>query len=583
MEALLNDTRAKVLLVDDRTENLTALEALLSSNDLNIITCNSGEVALKNLINEEYALILLDVQMPGMDGYETAKLIKSRKKSKDIPIIFITAINQDPEHVMTGYAVGAIDYIFKPFEPDLLKSKVDSFIEMHNSSKQLKIKSELLRLKTKELEKANEKLEYMALHDALTGLSNRIKLYDKLDSLITISSDSIFSLVIFDLDNFKAINDTLGHSYGDELLKAIGIVFEKALSEDQLLVRLGGDEFAVLLPNYDSEKAILKVKEFQKLIDPPFNIEGITLAIAASWGIVVFPEHSLNRDDLMRRADVAMYEAKRSGSGYAVYNNKYDSNNPLRLELMGDLRHAVEKEELFLHYQPKLEMSTKYVTGVEALVRWQHPKHGMISPDNFISIAEQIGFINPLTNWVLEESIKQCKEWEKQGIELNIAVNLSVRSLQDLSFTKFVAELLETYQLNPKKLQLEITESFLMADIERAKEVLSEIRNLGVELDIDDFGTGFSSFSYLSQLPVNRIKIDKSFVISMLRQPEDAMIVQSLINLAHNLNLEVVAEGVENVRIWETLLLWGCDEAQGFYLARPQSASDFTNWLKTQS
>jgi diguanylate cyclase (GGDEF)-like protein len=583
METLVDDTRAHVLLVDDRIENLIALEALLASNDIKITTSNSGEGALKHLISEEFALILLDVQMPGIDGYETAKLIKSRNKSKEIPIIFITAINQDPEHVLAGYAVGAIDYIFKPFDPDLLKSKVDGFIEMHNSSKQLKLKTELLNKKTKQLEEANDKLKYMATHDALTGLPNRIELYDKMDSLIKCSPDSVFSLVIFDLDNFKAINDTLGHSYGDELLKAIGSEIEKSFREDQMIVRLGGDEFAVILPNHDLAKTVFRVEELQHIFNLPFVIEGISLAVGASWGIVVFPEHGLNRDDLMRRADVAMYEAKRSGIGYAVYDKKHDLNDPLRLELMGDLRYAIDRGELVLHYQPKLEILTKKITGVEALVRWQHPKHGMIPPISFISIAEQIGIINPLTNWVLEESIKQCKEWEMQGIELKIAVNLSVRSLQDINFTKSVAKLLETYQLNPKKLQLEITESFLMSDATRAIDVLIEIRKLGIELDIDDFGTGYSSFSYMSQLPVNRIKIDKSFVMSMGGQQGDAMIVRSLINLAHNLNLEVIAEGVENVQIWETLSSWGCDEAQGFYIARPTNASDFMTWFKSQT
>jgi diguanylate cyclase (GGDEF)-like protein len=577
------DSQINVLIVDDHPENLVALEALLYSNNVNYIKCNSGEEALKYLIKEQCALILLDVQMPGLDGYETAKLIKARSKNKATPIIFITAINQDPEHVINGYAVGAIDYIFKPFDPDMLKSKVESFIDMYVNSQKLMMQTALLNEKTKELQLANEALSRLALHDALTGLPNRTMLYEKMINMIkTASGIKSFALIVFDLNNFKAINDTLGHSYGDTLLKRLGAMIDQSLSPGETIVRLGGDEFAILLPDYGESNAINRAKELLDMIERPVDIDEITLAIGVSLGIVLFPDHGESPDSLLQRADVAMYLAKRSGSGYALYDKQHDLNDPFHLVLMGELRKAVENGELTLYYQPKIRMSTREITGVEALVRWNHPKYGLIPPRDFIPLAEQIGFINPLTYWVLEEAIRQCKAWEEEGIDVKVAVNLSVRSLQDIGFLKLTENLIAKYKLKPEKLQLEITESFLMSDTIRALEVLSNLKSMGVVLSIDDFGTGFSSLSYLKNLPVSKIKIDKSFVMAMMDETDDAMIVRSIIMMAHNLRLEVVAEGVEDMETWETLKSWGCDVAQGYLMSYPKPPGDFICWLKEQ-
>lgn len=712
MNALTNETQINILLVDDRPENLVAMEALLASDFVNIVKCTSGEEALEYLLYEECALILLDVQMPGIDGYETAKLIKSRKKHKDTPIIFITAINQELEHVYEGYTAGAIDYIFKPFDPDVMISKVDSFVDMYNKNKKLMMQTKLLNVKTNELEKANHELSrlaselkrteamakvigetsmdtmiifdanhiiltinpavkgmfgynpndlfntsvdqlfeavlldeyqyrlsqaerelsekaelfemigkksdgslfpaevqihethlegmtiyactiknitekkeqisqlrHMAMHDSLSGLPNRALLYEEIKGSIQTAADSTFALFILDLDHFKAINDTLGHSYGDAVLQHISGLIDKIFTAEEVVARLGGDEFAVLLPRYSQSAAVNTAKNLLALLERPIVIDGITLAVGASVGIVLYPEHGQTADELMQRADVAMYHAKRKGLSYTLYEKGIDQNDPYHLSLMGELRNAILNEELILYYQPLLQMSNKEIIGAEALVRWNHPIHGLIPPADFIPIAEQIGFMNPLTYWVLENSIRQCKEWEKEDIDINISVNLSVRDLQDTDFPQFIADLFSKYEFRPEKLQLEITESFLMSDKSKALELLTRMKDMGIKIAIDDFGTGYSSFAYIQQLPISHIKIDKSFVLNMSTEAEDAMIVSSIINLSHNLKMNVIAEGVEDEECWDTLENWGCDEAQGYFMSHPLPAAKFIQWL----
>jgi len=698
----VREDKINVLLVDDRHENLVALEALLSSNALNLVKCESGEAALKFLMKEECALILLDVQMPGIDGYETAKLIKSRERNKQTPIIFITAINQDPEHVFTGYSVGAIDYIFKPFDPDILKSKVDTFIEMYFTGKKLADQAKLLNEKMKELEQANarllrlatelqraealakvigdtsidtmvvfdddgavitanpavtgmfgyapetligrsidrlfaepfvgtlpvpdgervrerdaiaadgrtfpaevqvhrtsvgdrliyactirditerkeqlKKLEYMALHDELTCLPNRAQLLQTMETM----RERSYAFIVIDLNNFKAINDTLGHTYGDKLLKRLGDKVITYLREGDLVARLGGDEFAVVLPNRNATSAADFVKQLLRMIEEPVLVDGVSLAVGASMGIVVCPEHGRDPETLLMRADVAMYAAKREGTGYAIYAPDGDRNDPYHLTLMADIRSAVVKGQFELFYQPKMSMSAGRLAGFETLIRWNHPEFGRVMPGDFIPIAESIGFIHSLTCWVLEEAVRQCKAWETKGYDICVSVNLSVRSLQNAEFPSFVSSLLRSYALAGEKLCLEVTESFLMSDAERAIQVLHQIKRSGVMISIDDFGTGFSSMSYLNRLPVSEVKIDKSFVMNMEGERDDSVIVRSIIQLAHNLRKTVVAEGVEREQIWNMLEQWGCDEAQGYYIARPMCAADAETFMAAE-
>ncbi|HEY0827437.1 MAG TPA: EAL domain-containing protein [Bacilli bacterium] len=701
------NSKSNILIVDDRPENLLVLEAILSSGEINLIRAQSGEEALKHVLKEEFALILLDVQMPGIDGFETAKIIKSREKSKDIPIIFITAINKDQQHIFTGYSVGAIDYMCKPFEPETLKSKVEAFVKLHLNNKTLAQQTEKLRQGKEELEASNielsrrtaelqraeamariigetsidsviifdknliilytnpavvkifgypegelhgqnlsillpafenkdlgykstEKklfeikaergdgttfpaeiqigealihkkwiyactirditerkeqlaaLEHMALHDDLTGLPNRNLLYSRLQGIIAggLEKGQSFALLVFDLDHFKSINDTLGHHHGDTLLKNMGPLLQGILNPSDIMVRLGGDEFAILMPDSGSHQAKNMAAQIISLINQPFELDGITITIGTSLGIVVFPEHGADAATLLRLADIAMYDAKRIGNGYSIYSAEQDINDPIHLIIMGELHKAIENNDLVLYYQPKVNMNTGEVTDVEALVRWHHAKFGFIQPSDFIPMAEQLGLIKPLTLWVLNEAIRQCSALHEEGLNVRMAVNLSVRSLQDFLFPDQIAHLLNLWKVSPDKLVLEITESIIMADPIRALDVLKRLDGMGIILSIDDFGTGYSSLAYLKKLPVEEIKVDKSFVMDMAQDRNDAMIVHSTISLAHNLGLKVVAEGVETKEIWNLLAALGCDEAQGFYMSRPLPHKELTAWLK---
>jgi EAL domain-containing protein (putative c-di-GMP-specific phosphodiesterase class I) len=315
-------------------------------------------------------------------------------------------------------------------------------------------------------------------------------------------------------------------------------------------------------------------------LSKPFMLKGLTLDVEASVGISLYPEHGSDVDTLLQRADVAMYMAKEAHAGYEVYQADRDQYTPKRLALLGELRRALENKELVLFYQPKADIRTGQVTGVEALVRWQHPEHGLTFPDEFIPLAEHTGLIRPLTLYVLNEALKQCYEWKQQGIELSVAVNLSVRNLLDMELANDIERLLETWSVDPSMLKLEITENTIMVDPPRALEVLTRLRDIGAGLSIDDFGTGYSSLSYLKRLPVDEIKIDRSFVMNMPSSENDQQIVRSTVDLGRNLGLKVVAEGVETKDIWRDLATLGCDVAQGYYLTRPIPPEELVAWLE---
>jgi len=424
--------------------------------------------------------------------------------------------------------------------------------------------------------------EHHALHDALTDLPNRILLRDRLQQAILAGQreGNPLALLIMDLNRFREVNDTLGHHYGDLLLKQIGPRLKEILRTTATVARLGGDEFAVLLPSARAEGAIVVSEKILKALERPFSLEGQTVDVGASIGIALFPEHGSETDLLIQHAEVAMYAAKQSGSGHAVYASERDPHTTRRLALLSGLRQAIEQNQLYLLYQPKIDLCTGRPLGVEALARWQHPDLGPVAPDQFIPLAEQTGLIKPLTLWVLDAALRQCRVWREEGLEVRVAVNLSARNLQDPHLCQEVAWLLEAHDLPADLLELEITESVLMADPVRAMEILSELNGKGVHLAIDDFGTGYSSLGYLKRLPAAVIKIDKSFVKGLAKDEDDALIVRSTIDLAHNLGRKVVAEGVESKEILEVLASLGCDAAQGYYFSRPIPGDELYRWFK---
>jgi diguanylate cyclase (GGDEF)-like protein len=443
--------------------------------------------------------------------------------------------------------------------------------------------SKRLRRQAAALRQQAAENEHQALHDPLTGLPNRTLFADRIRqaTLAARRKDLEVAVLLMDLDRFKEINDTLGHHCGDLLLKELGERIERSLRASDTVARLGGDEFGILLPDLHDRHAIDEVVgRFRGAIEEPFTLQGLPLAVEASIGVAVFPEHGEDVDTLLQKADVAMYVAKEANCAYQVYEAANDDYNPARLTLVGELRRAIDERELVVYYQPKANLRNGEVTSVEALIRWQHPTRGLIPPDEFIPLAQHTGLIGPLTNYVLREAMRQCRVWQQQGLQLSIAVNLAMRNILDQNFPAEVAELLESCQVDPSMLELEITESTIMADPFRAMAVLKELSEMGMRLAIDDFGTGYSSLAYLKRLPVNEVKIDKSFVLNMTKDKSDAAIVQSTIDLARNLGLEVVAEGVESEEIWKNLINLGCHSAQGFYLSRPLSATALSRWVK---
>jgi diguanylate cyclase (GGDEF)-like protein len=428
---------------------------------------------------------------------------------------------------------------------------------------------------------ADEK-QHQALHDALTGLPNRTLFRERLqDALDTArQSDASVGVMLMDLDRFKEVNDTLGHHNGDLLLQEIGTRLRGVLRHNDTVARLGGDEFAILLPQVrGTEAATITADKILESLARPLVLKELALDVGASIGIALAPRDGDTADTLLQRADVAMYIAKDSHTGYELYSDEKNQYSPGRLALVAELRHAIENKELSVVYQPKADVRTGEVVSAEALLRWHHPREGFVPPDQFIPVAEHTGLIRPLTYFVLDAALAQCRAWDLAGTPLKVAVNLSVRSLLDADLPRDLARLLSHWNVSPASLQLEITESSIMADPARSLATLTKLNEMGVGLSIDDFGTGYSSLSHLKRLPVDEIKIDKSFVMGMLEDENDAVIVRSIIDLGRNLGLRVVAEGVENDEMQERLRVLGCDVAQGYGLSRPLAAPVLDDWL----
>ncbi len=432
----------------------------------------------------------------------------------------------------------------------------------------------------------NEKtraLEYQAHYDVLTKLPNRKLLFEYLDDKLKTASANkkSFFLLLLDLDRFKEINDSLGHKVGDLLLKQLGGRLLKMLPKSDLVARLGGDEFALVLESADSIKnAVIVAGKVRAVVQEHFELEGMRLLVDASIGIATYPLHGNNSGVLMRRADVAMYYAKKAGIGVAVYNEDNDINTPQRLALISGLPRAIKEDELVLHYQPKIRVSDRQVTGVEALVRWDHPEHGLLPPDQFVPIVELGDSIIALTDWVINRALTDFKTWQDHGLKFNIAVNVSILNIQDRKFLNKLNELILRHRVDPMYLQLELTESVIMADTTRTQETIETLDAMGISVSIDDFGTGYSSLAYLKKLPVADLKIDKSFVMDMEKDDNDAVIVRSTIDLAHNLGMKVTAEGVESAETLNLLDILDCDNAQGYHICRPIPMEQILPWVK---
>jgi diguanylate cyclase (GGDEF)-like protein/PAS domain S-box-containing protein len=700
---LLDGGPAAVLVVDDNAAKRLAVRAMLTPLGHVVVEADSGRAALRAVLRQSFAVILMDVRMPTLDGYETAKLIRRRRQSEHTPIIFLTAFGRDEVETATAYASGAVDFIFAPILADVLRAKVEAFVQLFAQAQELQSSLESITALNAALRESEvraravlhnvadgivtageggliesfnrsaarmfgyreeevigqplrfivapshhdefseptpgkwnlltaadvpahpvetvgcrkdgscfpmemgmsrmqigertftigcvrdisgrkaytEALEHRTLHDDLTGLPNRALFGDRLDRAIASAArdQEPRGVLVVDVDDFRDFNERLGRPIADALLRAVGERLRTAMRNADTVARLGGDEFGIIPHGAtDVETAAGIAWKVREAFEEPFLVEGRVVDVRASIGIAFFPQHGTSSADLLRRADLAMREAKESGTGLAVFIAEPEDHTAHRLALLSELRDGIARDELELHFQPQVDLATRRTTGVEALVRWRHPVEGLLMPGQFMPEAERSELIEPLTRWVLDAALREQRRWKDVGHDLTMSVNISARSLtrgSDLPAT--VAQLTETWGTTPGTLILELTENAAIdAD---APAVLELLRGMGEHLAIDDFGTGHSSLVYLQRLAIDQIKIDRSFVKDVVSVPGDAVIVRSIIRLAHELGATVVAEGVEDEQALAMLTEYGCDAAQGYLLSRPCPADELSAFL----
>jgi diguanylate cyclase (GGDEF)-like protein/PAS domain S-box-containing protein len=682
-----------VLMVDDRPENIDSLQAVLDDVQATLMKATSGEQALELLLEHDISLVLLDVQMPRMDGYEVARLMRGNRKTRSVPIIFITAIMRDEQAVMRGYESGAIDYIAKPVDPAILRSKVSLFLELDRNRRRLqeaygrldhakayfesilnaagegvlgfarggKInfanpaalrmlgytagelvgkdarvlqsrdmladgrgeRLSLLRYSESGVEyrmdddafarrdgsslpvsyccspvagqiegsvlvfqditmrkQLEDKLRQQAITDHLTGLNNRNGFKEAFHVGLERAkrSGKSIALMFVDLDNFKRINDTLGHDIGDQLLQAVATRLKESVRPYDIVSRIGGDEFTIVLDELDDvADASAVADKILTTLRRPFQLaDGMQLAIGASIGISSYPDCGGDTETLMQAADVAMYQAKGSGRNlFQFYMPEMNAKAHARLMLEQSLRGAVERQEFELHYQPQVDLATGKLVGFEALLRWRQGTDGDVAPSTFVPMLEETGLIVPVGGWVFSTGCRQRQEWSANlPDDCAVSLNLSPRQFADKKLIVEIRRILEYYALPPHQLEIELTETMLMVDTDHTRSVLRALKDMGLKLSVDDFGTGYSSLAYLKLFALDALKIDKHFIDHLATSEKDAAITTSIIQLGHNLGLDVIAEGVETEEQMMLLQDRGCDVVQGFYFGRPLPASE---------
>lgn len=692
-----------ILIVDDKPENLIALEAILIDTGAELVKANSGRQALSILLKENVSLVLLDVQMPEMDGFEVAKLMKGQKRTAMIPIIFVTAIITDEQNILEGYSSGAVDYIVKPINPKILLNKVQVFLELDAGKKSLehafvemnnqrtffesiltaaadgviglderghvtfanpaalsilgytldqlvtahvqKIWSErngkntdyeetpffraLSQQKPITLDEAlfyrkngdpipvnvvcsplagdkpgtvvvfqditikkalEAKLLQQAKTDALTGLANRIMFVQTLRQAIARAKrlDLHLAVLFLDLDQFKQINDTMGHDAGDVLLLHVSQRLMHVVRENDSIARLGGDEFIILLEDIKHDEDAARVAEkIRQALKEPFVLNNREIIIGASIGIASFPRSGTSASDLMQAADVAMYRVKAFGrNNYQFFTPEMNEEAQYRLMIEQELRHALSNNSFELYYQPQTRIGDDSVVGVEALLRWHRTPEELVSPMVFIDILEETGLILPVGKWVLWMACLQAQSWISSGVldkNARMCVNISVRQFTSPDFFDGLIAVLEETELNPRNLEIEITESSLMTNTKEIQTLLKKIKKHGVRISIDDFGTGYSNLGYLKQFTIDLLKIDRSFITEIDTSEKDRSLVTSIANMGHSLGFEVIAEGVETKEQLAVLKTTEVDFYQGYYFSKPMPVDEFDIFMQKKS
>lgn len=566
--------KARILIVDDEL----AVRNLLSSILGDAYECKaaeSAEEALAYLERENFDVVISDINMGGMSGIE---LISRVVAALPDAVVMMISGNDNIDSPIEAIRRGAFDYIRKPFDIDQVEIAVDRAIS-HAAllTSKRRHENELEEL----VVERTAKLNYLAYHDPLTDLQNRFFFEDRLSEILDEHAGENRAAVLFvSLDRFKGLRDTIGHSLGDRLRKEVGARLKSAANEGATVARFEGDEFALLLRDKTAKEVAAFVDALFEAFTLPFNIAEYEIFVSVSIGIALSPDDGSEAQTLLKNAGAALSQArKQGGNNYQFYTSDINDKALKRLEMENDLRRALDRGEFILHYQPKIDMNTRKVVGMEALVRWNHPSQGLIPPFDFIPLAEETGLIVPMGEWILRTACAQCKIWHDEGYPLHLAVNLSPRQFQQKDLAGAINGIISETGFDPTFLDLEVTESSLLDNAESAVSILRELRKTGIKISIDDFGTGYSSLGYLKQLPIDVLKIDKSFVSDVTNNPDDAALVMTIITLAHNLRLKVVAEGVETEEQLRFLRLMKCDEWQGYLYSRPVAANSFGELL----
>jgi len=569
--------KAHILIVDDEPVNLLLLEGVLHDLDLTILKANCGSDALELVRTNDVALVLLDIMMPDIDGFQVAEIMREEQRTQLVPIIFITAINKEQRHVFKGYELGAVDYLFKPVETDILRSKVRVFVQLYKQRKALENSTRELELTVQRLKDSEEALHRQSLYDSLTDLPNRSLCLDRIRQAVERALRRVnyhFAVAFLDIDRFKQINDSLGHETGDKLLVEVSKRLMENMRGLDTVSRFGSDEFVVLMEELVAPREGVQIaNRMVQLLRDPFFVDGTELQITISLGVVLSPMDTNRAEDLSRNAGIAMHRARAAGGDRVkIFNTKMLDHAIQLITMESDLRHAIGGKELFLHYQPIVTLDGARLVGLEALLRWRHPEKGLISPSTFIPVAEESGLIHKLGRWVLAEACATMSRWRSAIPNMNgafLAVNISGKQFSQSTLVEFIQKTLENTGLPPYILKLEITETAIMEEAESSIDKLVKLKALGVKLSIDDFGTGYSSMSYLQRFPLDTLKIDLSFVRMLESSTENVEIVKAIINLAHTLKLKVIAEGVEKTSQQNILQSLDCDYGQGYLFSKP--------------
>lgn len=560
---LLLASKGNILIVDDTPENLLLLSTLLTEQGYQVRKAINGQLAVKVAQKAPPDLILLDILMPDMTGYEVLHQLKANEKTKKIPIIFVSVLEEVSGKIQ-AFKLGGADYITKPFQVEEVLARIEH---------QLSIRQREII----ERQQHQSQLLQMTLYDSLTGLPNRTLFMKRLKQTGKRAEEQSvyqFAVLFLDCDRFKTINDSLGHSVGDELLVALARRIKAFLSPSETLARLGSDEFAILLENIaDISCATLIAERILQQLLTPFQLSRYEVFISASIGITLSNLGKKQPEHLLRNAETAMYRAKALGKfRYHIFDPAMHQEAMKFLQIESDLRRAIDREEFVVYYQPIISLTTNKIAGFEALVRWQHPTRVMVPPAEFIPVAEETGLIASIDIWVLREACYQLRNWQltcRTDESLTVSVNLSARLFSQPNLIQTIDKIIHDTQINPQSLKLEITESAIMENTDSASSILQDFRARNIQLSIDDFGTGYSSLSYLQKFPVNTLKIDKSFVSRMHESSKDRNLISMIINIAHTMGMSVVAEGVETVEQLSYLRDLGCDFTQGYLFYRP--------------